>query len=126
MPKKTAHNGAEPRARHEAGGMITSLRKIVLASVGVVGVAQDELIGFVNRLVERGEITEKDARQLIAEVRREIVKHRKAPELRVEKQLEALLEKMNIPSKADIEDLNTQVAQLTRRIEELKADLNKM
>ncbi|MCC6188241.1 MAG: hypothetical protein IT318_04375, partial [Anaerolineales bacterium] len=40
-------------------------RKVVLAAVGAAALAQDEAVDFVNRLVERGEIAEKDARKLI-------------------------------------------------------------
>lgn len=105
--------------------VLGTLRKLVLASVGAVGVAQDEINHLINRMVERGEITEKDARKLVNDLQKEINKRRKSGQTKAEKEMESIMEKMNVPSKADIEDLTKQVAHLTKRIEELKAQVNK-
>lgn len=125
MPRKESQNGHVGRTARERAGMLNFVRKMVLASVGVVGVAQDELKAFLDRLVERGEITEQDAGRLLTDVRKQLKKHRQAPELDLEKQIEALLEKMNIPSQADIVELSHQVSQLSKRVEELKAQMHK-
>lgn len=116
-----AKKGTADTARKE--GMLSPLRKMVLASVGAVGVAQDEIIHLIGRMVERGEITEKDARKLITEAQKEFNKRRKSGQTKAEKEMENILEKMNVPSKADIEDLTKHVAQLSKRIEELKAEI---
>ena len=105
--------------------VLSTLRKLVLASVGVVGVAQDEIIHLINRMVERGEITEKDARKLMSEAQKEFNRRRKSGQTKAEKEMESIMEKMNVPSKADIEDLTKQVAHLSKRIEELKGEMNK-
>src|SRR2546423_516366 len=104
-------------------GVLSPLRKMVLASVGAVGVAQDEINQLIARMVERGEITEKDARKLVNDAQKEFNKRRKSGQTKAEKQMEGILEKMNVPSKADIEDLTKHVAQLSKRIEELKAEV---
>jgi poly(hydroxyalkanoate) granule-associated protein len=124
MAKKAAHEHAAD-AKKNGNRMVGTLRKVVLASVGAVGVAQDELTALIDRMVERGEITEKDARKLASDVQKEVNKRRKGGATKAEKELEGMLEKMNIPSKADIEDLTKQVAQLSKRIEELKAEMQK-
>ncbi len=92
-------------------------RKVVLAGFGAVGLAQDELEEFVNRLVERGEIAEKDARKLLREV---TDRRRKGVEKEMDKRLDDVLERMNVPSKADIEALSHKITALTRKVEELK------
>lgn len=92
-------------------------RKVVLAGFGAVGLAQDELEEFVNRLVERGEIAEKDARKLMHEV---TDRRRKGVEKQMDKQLDEMLERMNIPSKADIEALSHKITALTHKVDELK------
>ena len=43
-------------------------RKVLLAGIGAAVLAQEEIENFVNRMVERGEIAEKDARQLAREI----------------------------------------------------------
>lgn len=105
--------------------VLGTLRKMVLASVGAVGVAQDEINHVIERMVARGEITEKDARKLVNDAQKEFNKRRKSGQTKAEQELEGIMEKMNVPSKADIEDLTKQVAQLSKRIEELKAGMKR-
>jgi polyhydroxyalkanoate synthesis regulator phasin len=92
-------------------------RKVVLAGFGAVGLAQDELEEFVNRLVERGEIAEKDARKLMREVTE---KRRTRAGKVIDKRLDEVLERMNVPSKTDIDALGHQITALTHKVEELK------
>ena len=92
-------------------------RKVMLAGVGAVALAQDEAEEFLNKLVERGEIAEKDARKLMHEV---TDRRRKVAEKEMDKRLDDLLERMNVPSKADIEALSHKITALTRKVEELK------
>jgi len=92
-------------------------RKVVLAGVGAFALAQDELEEFLNRLVERGEIAEKDARKLMHEV---TDKRRKTAEKEMDKRMDEILGRMNVPSKADIEALSHKITALTRKVEELK------
>jgi poly(hydroxyalkanoate) granule-associated protein len=109
----------------DSGMIAGTFRKVVLASIGAVGVAQDEVNHLIERMVERGEITEKDARRLVSDAKKEFSKRRKSGQTKAEQEMEGLMEKMNVPSKADIEDLTKQVAQLSKRIEELKAEMHK-
>ncbi|GIL16035.1 MAG: hypothetical protein BroJett039_12080 [Chloroflexota bacterium] len=125
MAKKETHEQAAATAKKEFGRVTGTFRKVVLASVGAVGIAQDELNALIKRMVDRGEITEKDARKLVNDVQKEVNKRRKGGQTKAEKEMEGMMEKLNVPSKADIEDLTAQVTALSNRIEELKAEMNK-
>lgn len=109
----------EAKAEEERSRFTELARKVLLASVGAVGLAQDEVEDFVNRLVKRGEIAQKDARKLVKEVTE---KRRKTTEKRVEKQMDRVMDRMNIPSKTDIELLNEKISILTAKVEELKKE----
>lgn len=124
MAKKVTNHAPASRALHDPRRMVGTVRKVVLASVGVMGVAQDELQALIDRMVERGELTEKDARKLVNDVQKEVNKRRKGGSTKAEREMESLLEKLNIPSKADIEDLTKQVELLSKRIEELRTGMN--
>ena len=52
----------------ERSSLLEMSRKVLLAGVGAVALAQDEIEEFVNKLVERGEIAEKDGRKLIRDL----------------------------------------------------------
>jgi polyhydroxyalkanoate synthesis regulator phasin len=88
-------------------------RKVMLAAIGAAAVASDEITSFVTRLAERGEIAEKDARQLIHEVLDQREK--------LEEEQKAEREQAKASSdKAEIEALSVRINELNKRIEELK------
>jgi len=103
---------------------VEGIRRVLLASVGAFTMAQDEAEKFVHKLIEKGEIAEKDGRSLLndlADKRKERAKEsskRVSDEL--EKRMEGLLNRMNIPTKSDIEQLSKKVAELTKKIDALK------
>ncbi len=123
MPtKKIVHkNGGtvkkvQAMIEEERTPLVDLARKVLLASMGAVALAQDEIEDFVNRLVERGEIAEKDGRKLI----KEVVEKRRKTTKDVEKAVQDVYDRMNVPSKADIDALSTKIAALTKKVDELK------
>lgn len=103
--------------------LVDGLRRLLLASVGAVALTRDETETFVNKLVERGELAQKDAERLLREVQSRLRQTR--PEARkvgerMEQGMEEFLNRLNIPSKRDIDDLSAKIAQLSARVEELR------
>jgi poly(hydroxyalkanoate) granule-associated protein len=109
-----------------ANPLLASLRRILLAGIGALALTQDQIEDFVGKLVERGQIAEGDARNLISEVV-EVVERRKKSvqdttrkaEEGFDKQIENLLARMNIPTKSEIGALSDKIAELSRKVDEL-------
>ncbi len=111
--------------------MFEVVRRLMLAGVGALALSRDEAEEFINRLVERGEIAQKDAQHLIDETVERIRKTTQ-PQInpiqngvatistQVETSLEQFLNRMNIPSKRDIDELSAKIAHLAGRVEELR------
>ena len=103
---------------------LEGVRRVMLASVGAFSLAQDEAEKFVNKLIEKGEIAEKDGRSLLTDLSEKRKQRAKDSSKRVsdelEKRMESLLSRMNIPTKSDIEQLSNKVAELTKKIDTLK------
>jgi len=97
-----------------------TLRKLLLAGLGTVVVAQDEIEHFIEKMVEKGEIAEKDARKLVKEVVDRRKEGAKKAEAEIDKRVEEALNRMNIPTKVDIEALSNKITALTKKVEELK------
>ena len=102
---------------------LSGLRRVLMAGIGAVALTQEQIEDFVNKLVERGEIADGDARKLVSDVvdrRKRMVQDttRKAEE-GVDKRIEGLLSKMNIPSKSEIDSLSQKIAELSRKVDEL-------
>jgi poly(hydroxyalkanoate) granule-associated protein len=117
MPTKSKVE--EPTDKNQSQ-MMEMLRRVLLATVGAAVIAQEEIEALVNRLVERGEIAEKDGKKLV----HEMMDKRKSKTTKVEdeisKNIEGVLDRMNIPSKADVEALSQKIAGLSKKIDELK------
>lgn len=104
----------------ERNDLLDGLRKILLAGIGGVALAQDEISKFLNKMVERGEIAEKDARKLLDEVTSRRKEQTKKAETELDHRMEDILARMNVPTKADIDALSQKITTLTEKVEQLK------
>ena len=103
----------------ELSPLLESARKVLLATVGAVVLAQEEIEDFVNKLVERGEIAEKDGRKLVQDVLEKRQQDAKQVRGDLDKRVEKILGRLNIPTKRDIQALNTKINALSKKINEL-------
>jgi polyhydroxyalkanoate synthesis regulator phasin len=89
-------------------------RKVLLAAVGAAVLAQDEMLNFIDRLAEHGEIAERDARKLMKEMLE------KREKMLKERQAEREKTRPATASKSDVDALNARVVELQKQVEELK------
>ncbi|MFM8319998.1 MAG: phasin family protein [Chloroflexota bacterium] len=121
MPTKKAPEIVEQtNGKEEQNALLEAARKVLLAGIGAVALAQDEIEDFVDRLIERGEIAEKDGRKLVREVMDKRKKDAEKAEDEVTKRVETVLDRMSVPSKADIESLSDKITALSKKIDDLK------
>jgi polyhydroxyalkanoate synthesis regulator phasin len=102
------------------GSLYETTRLILLASVGVLSLAQEEVNNFLDRLVERGEMAEADARKLAREVVEKREKLEK--ERREHRSASRRADQPAVATRADIDALTARIAELTRQIEELRKE----
>ena len=85
---------------------------------------QEQIEDFVGKLVERGEIADGDARKLVGDVierrKRMLQDGGKRAEESMDRRIEGLLTRMNIPTKSEIETLSEKIGVLSRKVDELK------
>jgi poly(hydroxyalkanoate) granule-associated protein len=121
MPTKPkAQEVAEETKDKDQFQMFGLLRHVLLAAIGAVVIAEEEIEALVNRMIERGEIAEKDGKKLV----RELMDKRKVKTVeldeQIKKDIQAGLERINVPTKADIEDLSQKITALSAKIDDLK------
>ncbi len=130
----------------EANALLEAARKVFLASLGALVIAQEELgnfmgdtENFINRLIEdteafiqklidRGAIAEQDGRKLIDElVEKRSTKAREAAqdlahraESALDKGIDEVLGRMNVPTRNDIEALTKKINTLSRKVDQLR------
>ncbi len=116
-PKEEVVEEPKDKSQHQ---MMEMVRRMFLATIGAAVIAQEEIEAFVNKLVERGEIAEKDGKKLI----NEMMEKRKSKTMdvgdEISKNVESVLSRMNIPSKADVDALGQKINALSKKVDELK------
>ena len=70
-----------------------------MSSVGMAGLALDEAKAFLDKLVERGEIAEKDARKLMADLTQRSKDQAEQTLADTERQVIDALARLGVPSK---------------------------
>jgi len=100
--------------------MMEMLRRMFLATIGAAVIAQEEIEVLVNRLVERGEIAEKDGKKLINEMMAKRKSQTTDVGEEISKNVESVLSRMNIPSKTDVDALGQKINALSKKVDELK------
>jgi len=104
------------RKGEEKSALLDSLRRVLLAGVGAMALAREEMEDLVNKLVERGEIAEKEGKELIEDV----LKRKEEVEETLDRSIKGILNRMGVPSKSDIDALSEKVAELSKKVDELK------
>ncbi len=119
---EVAEGGSAPTSARRT--FAATLRKVVLAGIGAAALAQDEIEEFVEKLIERGELAEADGRKLMKDVRERRQKLFQEQTRKVEeafdRRIEVILDRMNLPTRDEIADLNARIADLAQKMEELK------
>lgn len=104
----------------EQSPLYEAARRLMLASIGAIALAQEEIEDFIEKLIERGEIAEKEGRILVREMMAKRKKEATKAEDEFNKRFVDLLEKMNVPTKADIDALGKKITDLSKKVDELK------
>jgi poly(hydroxyalkanoate) granule-associated protein len=109
---------------NESGNlMLASLQRVLLAGVGVIVLAQEEIEEFVRRLVDRGDIAEEEGRQLVEDVIEQ--RNRRLQGVRdgvggtIDRGTEEVYRRLNIPTRSEIVGLSEQIEALSKKVDEL-------
>jgi poly(hydroxyalkanoate) granule-associated protein len=120
MASKAEAEVIEEEVVVEEPSILESLRRVLLASVGAVALTIEEIGDLVDKLVERGEIAEQEGKKLINEIKQKRMKKADEAEDMASTRMREMMDKMDIPTKSDIDDLSAKIATLSKKVDELK------
>ena len=120
MPTKPKEEVAEEPKEKSQHQMMEMLRRLFLASIGAAVIAQEELEALVNKLVERGELAEKDGKKLMGEMMDKRKTKTADVSGEINKNIEGVLSRMNIPTKADVDGLGQKINARSKKVDDLK------
>jgi poly(hydroxyalkanoate) granule-associated protein len=99
--------------------MFRLTRRVLLAGMGAAALAYDEAKAFVDRLVERGELAEEQARKLLREARERRTGHAGKIRSHLRSRLSDAFQAVGVPTRADLEALEERLDRLAERLEAL-------
>lgn len=118
MTKNEVKNNEE--SSEENVSLTDMARNVMLATIGAVALAQEEAEAFIKKLIDRGEIAEKDGRKMMEDLKEKRKKKTKSAEDELENRVSQILERTGVPTKSDIDALSAKISELTKKIDELK------
>ena len=117
------NNESGSESRESGNLMLASLQRVLLAGVGVVVLAQEEIEDFVRRLVDRGDIAEDEGRMLVDDVMEQRNQRlqgvRAGVEGTIDRSTEEVYKRLNIPTRSEIVGLSEQIDALSKKVDEL-------
>jgi len=111
-----------PEESKEPNPLFEAVRKVLLAGVGAVSLTVEAIEDLVEKLVERGELTEEEGRKLINDVWSKRKKDAKKAEEEVNRRVDELMARFDIPTKAEFEDLSAQISEVSKKVDTLKKE----
>jgi poly(hydroxyalkanoate) granule-associated protein len=120
-PKKEPEVVVETEAQ-EKSALYEPLRKVMLASIGLLALTQEEAEKFIKKLIEKGEIAEQEGKKLMNEMmaKKKPVVEKKEDE--VNKRITSVVDSLHLATKSDIEGLKQEIAELNKNLGEKKAE----
>jgi polyhydroxyalkanoate synthesis regulator phasin len=100
--------------------MLELLRKAALAGLGVVTLKEEKVKEIVNDLIEQGELSKEEGNHFVKELRERLEKNKADLEKRLGEILKRTLDKMNLPTKEELNRLEEAQRDLVARLERLE------
>jgi polyhydroxyalkanoate synthesis regulator phasin len=88
------------------------MKKAILMGAGLAVMTTDKVKELIDELVRKGEISEKEAEENLEEWKQKAQQMRNEWEEKIEEAISAVLKRMNIPSRRELEDLKERLARL--------------
>lgn len=98
--------------------MFDLIKKTLLTGLGLAAMTKDRIEEFAKDLVEKGEMSEKEGKELIDELWKKSEQAKKDLETKMEGMVQKAIEKLNMATKEDIAQLNEKIEGLEQRIKD--------
>jgi len=95
--------------------MFDLIKKTMLTGVGLAAMTKDKVEELAKELMEKGEMSEKEGKELIDDLLKRSEQAKKDLETKVENIVEKVLGKMNLASKKDISKIEKKLKRLEKK-----------
>jgi poly(hydroxyalkanoate) granule-associated protein len=100
--------------------MFELIRRTVLAGLGAATLTKEKADKLVDELIKRGEATAEERPNLVRDLLARTEESKKELEGKVNEAVESAIERLGIPSKADLDALSGKIDQLTGKVDKME------
>ncbi len=97
--------------------MMELIKKAIFIGAGMASLTAEKIEEMVSDFVKKGELSEKQGRELVEELLDKSSKTRKEWTERVEKMIQEKLQRFNIPTRKEVEELKARIEVLEKERE---------
>jgi polyhydroxyalkanoate synthesis regulator phasin len=96
--------------------MVDALRKLLLAGLGTLDLTEEKARAIFNDLVQRGEMSEKDARELLSGWAKRATEQQGRLRQDVEETVTRAMQKMGLAKRSELDALSARIAELEQQL----------
>jgi polyhydroxyalkanoate synthesis regulator phasin len=96
--------------------MFEPLRKLLLAGLGTIDLTEEKARAVFDDLVARGELSDKEARELVSGFARRAGEQRDRLQRQIEEAVRRTLDSIGVATRTDLERLSARISDLERRL----------
>lgn len=97
--------------------MFEFIKKAIFIGAGLASLTAEKIEEAVKEIVNKGDLTEKQGKELVQELKEKSAKARKELGERIDKMISDTLQKLNIPTRKEVEELKARIEQLEKAAE---------
>lgn len=94
--------------------MLEFIKKSIMAGAGLAMMTAEKTQEFFEEMVKKGEISEKEAKDAVSDLLEKSKQLRKDLEEKTEKAVTSVLQRLQVPSRAEVEELKARIEQLEK------------
>lgn len=95
--------------------MADLIKKMILAGLGALSLTREKAEEISRDLIKRGELAKTDEAKFVRDLMDLVEKNRAGMEEKIEKAVEKAMEKLDIPSRKEINALKEEINKLTKK-----------
>ncbi len=115
VEKTASRNGRNP--------VVNGIQSALRASIGVFAMGREEAESVINRLVEKGELTEREGRRILSNLfdrpRQGVRQVNQKVSNVLDERIIATLNLMNVPTRSDLQTLSEKINDLAEKVDQL-------
>ena len=92
--------------------MLDLVKRGILTGIGIASLTKDKIEELAEKIIEESKLSEEEGRKLVEDLLKQSEEARKNLEEEVKKTVGDALEKLDVPSRKDLEDLKIRIEKL--------------